>query len=144
MSQFYFEKNYTEFVPFFSPYFFFPPKLIFQLRKYSKALEILVVNISDFSRAETYCSKYKEEDSDLMLSLLKVYLSQKIPGKILSDVTVTFLNKHASELSLENVKKNFGGKINFPGIGGSSQGSSHKYVARIFVQVIEISPTYFA
>jgi hypothetical protein len=67
-----------------------------------------------------------------MLSLLKVYLSQKIPGNFLPPVAAEFLNKHASEFNLESVNKDVLLVTDNSGIGCTSQRSPNIYITRVF------------
>ena len=66
---------YEEQIILFTKVFPFQYLLTFQLKSYHKALEVIVDKLKDYTRAEEYCTKFKDSADDLTLSLLKVYLS---------------------------------------------------------------------
>lgn len=53
----------------------------------------------DYKRAEEYCTKYKGDDDELTLSLLKVYLREPLAeGELIPASALNLINSHAKEL----------------------------------------------
>lgn len=70
-----------------------------RLNKHQKALEVIVDNLRDYDRAEAYCLEYKNDNTGLTLSLLRVYLAdQKEEGDFIPKSALSLLNSHAREL----------------------------------------------